>query len=70
MVWRGGLPLPFLFRGVRTFAIEPISDGEVEFAMDEIFDGLLAPLILPSIPDLQPDFDAFASCLKRRAEQI
>ena len=67
MVWTGGLPLE-LFKGVRTYTLTP-KDGGVEFAMREVFSGLMSPLILRSIPDLQPSFDVFAAALKRRAEQ-
>jgi hypothetical protein len=67
MVWAGGMPLG-LFTGTRTFVLTPTAAGDVKFAMDESYDGLLAPLITRSIPDLQPAFDAFAVDLKRRAE--
>lgn len=68
MVWSGGMPLG-LFKGERTFTLTPKADGAVEFAMQEVFSGLMAPLITRSIPNLQPAFDEFAACLKRRAEQ-
>ena len=68
MVWVGGLPLG-LFAGSRSFTLTPKANGEVGFAMAEHYDGLLAPLITRSIPDLQPAFDAFAADLKRRAER-
>jgi hypothetical protein len=68
MVWTGGMPLG-LFRGTRTFTLTP-RDGAVEFSMTEVFDGLLSPLIEKSLPDLQPAFDEFAACLKRRAERV
>jgi hypothetical protein len=66
MIWTGGMPLG-LFKGVRTYTIGP-ADGGVEFTMEEVLSGLLAPLITPSIPDLQPSFGEFAATLKRRAE--
>jgi hypothetical protein len=66
MVWAGGMPLG-LFAGTRSFVLTAASGG-VSFAMDETYDGLLAPLITRSIPDLQPAFDTFAADLKRRAE--
>jgi hypothetical protein len=69
MVWRGGLPVGFLFKGERVFTLTPAGDGTVEFSMCEVFSGLLSPLILKSIPDLQPAFDEFAACLKARAER-
>ncbi|MBX3129355.1 MAG: SRPBCC domain-containing protein [Polyangiaceae bacterium] len=68
MVWTGGAPLRFLFKGERTFALTPLQDHSVEFTMEESFDGLLSGLIGKSIPDLQPAFDEFAACLKARAE--
>lgn len=67
MVWASGMPLG-LFRGERTFTLTPRGEGEVEFAMREVFSGLLEPLISRSIPDLTPAFDEFAACLKQRAE--
>lgn len=68
MVWRGGMPLKFLFKGERSFNLTP-RGRDVEFAMEEVFDGWMAGLITKSIPDLQPAFDEFASCLKREAEK-
>ena len=67
MVWANAMPLG-LFKGERTFTLSP-QDGGVEFSMQEVFSGLLSPLIEKSIPDLQPAFDAFAADLKARAEQ-
>jgi hypothetical protein len=67
MVWSGGMPLG-LFKGERTYQLRPFGSGGVEFAMQEVYTGLLAPLITRSIPDLQPAFDEFAACLKARAE--
>lgn len=67
MIWKGGMPLG-LFQGERTFTLQPHGDGTVEFTMHEVFDGLLAPLIQGSIPDMQPAFEEFAGALKRRAE--
>jgi hypothetical protein len=69
MVWTGGMPIGFLFKGERTFLLTPQSDGLVEFSMEEIFDGLFSGMITKSIPDLQPAFDEFAACLKARAEK-
>lgn len=67
MVWSGGMPLG-LFKGERTFTLTPGADGSVEFAMREVFSGLMSPLIERSIPDPQPEFDRFADALKRKAE--
>lgn len=68
MVWTGGAPLKFVFKGERTFLVTPKDSDTVEFSMEEVFDGLLAGAIGKSIPNLQPAFDEFAACLKRRAE--
>lgn len=67
MVWSSGMPLG-LFKGERTFTIEPGADGAVTFSMREVFSGLLSPLIGRTIPDLQPEFEAFAAALKRKVE--
>lgn len=67
MAWRGGMPLG-LFRGVRTFSLEPDGDG-TKFAMREEFTGPLLPLIWRTMPDLQPSFDQFSAGLKERAER-
>jgi hypothetical protein len=69
MVWRGGMPVGFLFKGERTYALTPRGGGETEFSMEEVFDGLLSGLITRSIPDMQPVFDEFAACLKAEAER-
>jgi hypothetical protein len=68
MVWRGGMPLG-LFTGTRTYVLTQLPDGKLKFEMTEIFKGLMAPLIMRSIPDLQPAFDEFAQCLKTAAER-
>ena len=66
MVWRSAMPLG-LFAGTRVYELRQLGSA-VEFAMREDYTGLMAPLIVKSIPDLQPAFDAFAACLKARAE--
>lgn len=68
MVWTGGMPLK-LFKGERTFTLTPGTAGSVEFQMKEVYSGLMSRLIVRSIPDLQPAFDEFATCLKREAER-
>lgn len=68
MVWRGGMPIGALFKGERTYTLAPNADGSVQFTMHEIFTGLMAPLITKSIPDMQPAFEEFAACLKKKAE--
>ncbi|MEL6893601.1 MAG: SRPBCC domain-containing protein [Actinomycetota bacterium] len=66
LVLRGGMPLG-LFAGTRTYELTPVGTA-TRFHMVERFSGPLAPLIVRSIPDLQPSFDAFADGLRRAAE--
>ena len=66
MVWEGGLP-GGLFRGTRTFTLEP-GGGGTDFRMREEFTGVLLPLVWRTMPDLQPSFDAFADGLARATE--
>lgn len=68
MVWTGGMPLG-LFKGVRTFTLEPQSDGATRFTLHEAFSGPLLPLFGRSLPDMNDPFRQFAAGLKQRAEQ-
>jgi hypothetical protein len=67
MKWTGGMPIPGVFKGVRTFTLIE-SSGMTQFKMREEFTGLMLPLIWRSMPDLQPVFDQFADGLKTKAE--
>ncbi|WP_320826640.1 SRPBCC domain-containing protein [Reinekea sp.] len=67
MVWRGGMPLG-LFKGIRTFTLTDDNSGQIDFHMEEVFTGLMAPLIVRSMPDLTEPFEQFATCLKATAE--
>jgi hypothetical protein len=67
MVWSGGMPLG-LFRGVRTFRLEP-QGATTRFTMREEYTGPLLSLIWRSMPDLGPSFRRFADGLRARAEQ-
>jgi hypothetical protein len=67
VVFAGGMPLG-LFRGVRTYTLEPTAEGGTHFRMREQYSGPLAGLIGRSIPDLGPSFQQFADGLKGRAE--
>jgi len=67
MVWSGGMPLR-LFTGERRFTVVARPQGGVTLTIEEHFRGLLAPLFLRSMPDLQSAFDDFASDVKRRVE--
>jgi hypothetical protein len=67
MVWVSGMPLG-LFKGERTFTLEPLGNNKVNFTVQEVFSGLLLPLIGRTVPDMNPTFAAFAKGLKDRAE--
>lgn len=67
MVWADGMPLG-LFRGVRTYELEPTEAGTV-FSMSEEFAGPLSRLIVRTIPDLTASFGQFADGLKAAAER-
>lgn len=67
MVWSDGMPLG-LFKGVRTYEVTPNGDGTSEFSMEEVFSGLMEPLISKSIPDQTDSFNQFADGLKAVAE--
>ena len=67
MVWADGMPLG-LFKGVRTYRLTPQSNGSTEFSMEEVFSGLLEPIISKSIPDMTESFEQFADGLRQAAE--
>lgn len=59
MVWRdGALPM---FRGTRTFVLEPVGENSTRFTMSEEFRGVLLPMIRGTLPDFVPVFDAYAA---------
>jgi hypothetical protein len=66
MVWEGGMPLG-LFQGIRTFTLLA-SSGGASFTMREDYKGPFAPLILRSMPDLNPSFEKFAKGLQALSE--
>ena len=65
MVWQDGNRV---FRGVRTFTVNPQGDGNTAVTMAEVLTGAFLPQIAPKLPDFLPSFDAFAADLKRAAE--
>jgi hypothetical protein len=67
MVWSSGMPLG-LFSGIRTYLVTPQGDGSTDFSMEEVFSGLLAPLITKTIPDMTDSFEQFGDGLKEAAE--
>jgi hypothetical protein len=67
MVWSDGFAP--MFKGVRTFTLEPHADGTTTFSMVEVFSGAMLPMIKRSLPDFGPSFEAYATDLKREAER-
>ena len=67
MVFSGGMPLG-LFKGVRTYTLDPDVSGGTNFHMREEYTGPLLGMIWGSIPDLGPSFQQFADGLKKQAE--
>ncbi|MCZ2835838.1 SRPBCC domain-containing protein [Modestobacter sp. VKM Ac-2985] len=68
MRWHSGLPLD-LFVAERTFRLDPQGDGSTAFTVREEYRGPLAPLMIRTVPDLNPAFRQFAVGLKARVEQ-
>jgi hypothetical protein len=67
MTWSGGMPFG-LFKGVRTYTLEPLAGGATQFSMREEFSGPMLRLIGGSLPDMTEAFEAFAKGLQERAE--
>ena len=67
MVWSEGVAP--MFKGVRTFSLQPGSDGATRFSMSETLAGLMLPMIKGSLPDFGPVFEKYAADLKREAER-
>ena len=65
LVWEDG---GSMFLGVRTFTLMPGSEGTTIFAMSETLSGGMLGMIEGSLPDFTKSFEAFASDLKKRAE--
>lgn len=68
MVWTGGFAP--MFKGVRTFELNPCDGGSTQFTMNERFSGLMLPLVKGSFPDFGPVFTRYASDLKNEAERM
>jgi hypothetical protein len=67
MRWSGGFAP--IFKGVRTFVLQPCDDGSTDFVMEECFSGLVFALVKRSLPDFGPIFKRYAGDLKKAAEQ-
>ena len=66
MVWSDGNAM---FKGVRTYTLNPKTDGSTDFTMAEVYTGLMLPMIAGSLPDFRPTFEQYLSDLKREAER-
>jgi hypothetical protein len=66
MVWSDGAAP--MFKGVRTFTLDPRADGSTDFSMVEVLSGMMLPMIKGSLPDFGPPFEQYAADLKREAE--
>lgn len=68
MVWQDGFAP--MFRGTRTFTVQAGERAdEAVFEMEEVFSGLMLPLIKGSLPDFVPVFDRYAADLKAACER-
>lgn len=65
MVWEDGNDV---FRGVRTFTLEPTDDGGTRFVMTEALSGYMFGMIEGSLPDFGPEFESFAASLAETCE--
>ena len=68
MTWSDGFT--GIFKGVRTFVLDPQSDGSTDFSMEENFSGLMFALVKGMLPDFRPIFETYANDLKREAENL
>lgn len=66
MVWR--LRAPGLTSD-RTYRLTPRADGSTEFSLDEVFRGLLLPLVARTFPDFGRMFEQTAADLRAEAER-
>lgn len=67
MVWSDGAAP--MFKGERTFLLDPRGDGSTLFSMSEVFTGVMLPMIKGSLPDFTKAFEQYAADLKREAEK-
>jgi len=68
MIWSDGFAP--VFKGVRTFLLDPSGDASTNFTMKERFSGVFFALTKRMLPDFRPIFEAYANDLKREAERI
>ncbi len=66
MVWSDGNAM---FKGVRTFTLEPMGENVTVFTMQEVYTGAMLPMIKGSLPDFTEAFETFTADLKKEAEK-
>lgn len=67
MTWMDGFAP--MFKGRRTFELQPRKDGSTNFVMEERFSGLMLLFLKGSLPDFGLIFARYAMDLKREAEK-
>jgi hypothetical protein len=70
--WLGRLVLPGLVDGEHSFIIEPLGDSRVRLTHQEVFNGVLVPLLMTGSLEngTRQGFEAMNRALKARAEEI
>jgi hypothetical protein len=67
--WLGRMIMPGLFDGEHKFTVEPLGENQVRFIQQEMFTGILVPLLASSLDkDTLRGFDEMNRALKVRAE--
>jgi hypothetical protein len=67
MFWR--LSYGPLLASDRTYRLTPAPGGSTDFSLDEVFRGLLLPLVARTFPDFGRMFERTAADLKAEGEQ-
>jgi hypothetical protein len=68
MTWSDGLAL--VFKGSRSFMLQPCDDGTTLFIMKENFQGLVFALVKGMLPDFKGIFETYSNDLKVEAERL
>ncbi len=68
LIFEGSMPLG-LFKGVRTYRLDPDGTGNTRFHMREEYTGPLLAMMWKTMPDLGPSFEKFATGLKAKVEK-
>ena len=61
---------PVVVLGIRTYSLTPNPDGTAtRYQMEEVFSGLMLPMVARRLPDFGPIFKQYAEDLKAEAER-